>query len=93
MPSNQYDLTLQVVVNVRVSQVQAASPEAAIDSALDRIDLYKLFARQQPTPSVSFTEYAEEVPEVLVDQAGDESFEHSQWYGWRDEQWTPLSDR
>ena len=87
---NNYNVTLQAVVNVRVPGVGAASPREAVDAALDKVDLYGLFDRQKPTPNVDFTEYAEEVREALVDEAGDEEYDKSRWFIWHNGQWAPA---
>jgi hypothetical protein len=83
-----YNVTLNAVVNVRVPAVEAPTQEAAIEAALDRIDLHSLLERHQPTPKVEFTSYGEEVNEALVDEVGDEIFEKSRWFIWRDGRWT-----
>jgi len=85
-----YNVTLQAAVNVRVSAVEAATPQEAISAALDRVDLYGLLERRQPTPKVDFTEYAEEVREALVDEVGDEEFDKSRWFIWHNGQWAPA---
>jgi transposase len=87
---NKYNVTLQAAINVRVSAVEAATPQEAIQAAIDKIDLYSLLERQKPTPKVDFTEYAEEVREALVDVAGDEEYEESRWFIWHNGQWVPM---
>ena len=87
LPMNQYNVTLQAVVNVRVPAVEASTAQEAVNAALDRIDLYSLFKKDRPTPKVEFSEYAEEVNEAVVDDMGDEEFERSQWFIWHDGQW------
>jgi hypothetical protein len=87
---NKYNVTLQAAVNVRVPAVEAATPQEAISTALDRIDLYSLLERQEPAPRVDFTEYAEEVREALVDEVGDEEYEKSRWFVWHNGQWAPA---
>jgi hypothetical protein len=83
-----YDVTLNAVVNVRVPGVEAPTQEAAIEGALDRIDLYSLLDRRKPTPRVEFTSYAEEISEALVDEAGDVEYEKSRWFIWQEGRWT-----
>jgi hypothetical protein len=91
---NKYNVTLQAAVNVRVPDVEAATPQAAIEAALDRVDLHGLMERQKPTPKVDFTGYAEEVREALVDVVGDEEYDQSRWFIWHNGQWVPApSDR
>jgi hypothetical protein len=87
---NKYNITLQAAVNVRVADVEAATPQDAIEAALDRVDLHSLLERRKPTPKVDFTEYAEEVPEALVDVVGDEEYDQSRWFVWRNGQWVPA---
>jgi hypothetical protein len=87
---NHYDVTLQVPVNVRVSNVLAVTPEAAITAAEQAVDLHLLFDREQPAAEVTFTAYAEAIQEVLVDRVGDQEFQDSQWYNWHDHHWQPL---
>ena len=84
---NKYNITLQAAVNVRVADVEAATPQEAIQKALDRIDLYSLLEREKPTPKVDFTEYAEEVHEALVDVVGDDEYDQSRWFIWHNGQW------
>jgi len=87
---NKYNVTLQAAVNVRVSAVEAATPQEAISAALDRIDLYGLLERSKPAPKVDFTEYAEDVREALVDEVGDEEYDKSRWFLWHNGQWAPA---
>jgi len=87
---NKYNVTLQAAVNVRVSAVEAATPQEAISAALGQVDLYGLLERQKPTPKVDFTEYAEEVREALVDVVGDEEYDKSRWFIWHNGQWVPA---
>ena len=84
---NKYNVTLQAAVNVRVSTIEAPTPQEAIQMALDRIDLYSLLEREKPTPKVDFTESAEEVHEALVDVVGDEEYDQSRWFVWHNGQW------
>jgi len=88
--ANNYNVTLQAAVNVRVPAVEAATPHEAISAALARIDLYSLLERQEPAPRVDYTEYAEEVREALVDEVGDEEYEKSRWFVWHNSQWAPA---
>ena len=90
MTVNNYNVTLQAAINVRVSAIEAATPQEAIQAALDRVDLYSLLERQKPMPKVDFTEYAEEVREALVDVVGDEEFDKSRWFIWHNGQWLPM---
>ena len=90
MTVNNYNVTLQAAINVRVSAIEAATPQEAIQAALDRADLYSLLERQKPTPKVDFTEYAEEVREALVDVVGDEELDQSRWFIWHNGQWLPM---
>jgi hypothetical protein len=87
---NKYNVTLQAAVNVRVPGVEANTQQEAVEAALDRTDLYGLLERRQPTPKIDFTEYAEEVREVLVDEVGDEECDKSRWFIWHNGQWTPA---
>ena len=87
---NKFNVTLQAAINVRVSAVEAATPQDGISAAMDMVDLYSLLERQKPTPKVDFTSYAEEVREALVDEVGDEEFDKSRWFGWHNGQWTPA---
>ena len=87
---NKYNITFQAAVNVRVADVEAATPQEAIEAALDRVDLHSLLERRKPTPKVDFTEYAEEVREALVDEVGDEEFDKSRWFIWHNGQWAPA---
>jgi len=87
---NKYNVTLQAAINVRVSAVEAATPQEAIQAAIDKIDLYSLLERQKPTQKVDFTEYAEEVREALVDVVGDEQYDESRWFIWHNGQWVPM---
>ena len=90
MTVNNYNVTLQAAVNVRVSAIEAATPQEAIQAALDRVDLYSLLERQKPMPKVDFTEYAEEVREALIDVVGDEEYDQSRWFIWHCGQWIPA---
>jgi len=90
MTVNNYNVTLQAAINVRVSAIEAATPQEAIQAALDRADLYSLLERHKPMPKVDFTEYAEEVREALVDVGGDEEFDKSRWFIWHNGQWIPA---
>ena len=85
-----YNITLQAAVNVRVADVEAATPQDAIEAALDRVDLHSLLERRKPTPKVDFTEYAEEVREALVDVVGNEEYDQSRWFVWHNGQWVPA---
>jgi hypothetical protein len=87
---NKYNITLQAAVNVRVADVEAATPQDAIEAALDRVDLHSLLERRKPTPKVDFTDYAEEVREALVDEVGDEEFGKARWFTWHNGQWVPA---
>ena len=87
---NNYNVTLQAVVNVRVPGVGAASSQEAVDTALTKVDLYSLFDRQKPTSAVEFIAYAEDVHEALVDEVGDEEFDKSRWFIWHNGQWAPA---
>ena len=87
---NNYNVTLQAVVNVRVPGVEAATQQEAISAALDKVDLYSLLERKKPTPKVDFIEYAEEIHEALVDEVGDEEYDKSRWFIWHDGQWVPT---
>jgi len=87
---NKYDVTLQAAVNVRVSAVEAPTPQEAIQAAFDKTDLYSLLECEKPTPKVDFTEYAEEVREALVDVVGDEEYDQSRWFIWHNGQWVPA---
>jgi hypothetical protein len=87
---NTYNVTLQAAVNVRVADVEAATPQEAIHAALDKIDLYSLLEREKPAPGVDFTEYAEDVREALVDVVGDEESDQSCWFIWHNGQWVPA---
>ncbi len=84
---NKHNVTLQAAINVRVSDVEAPTPQEAIQTALDRIDLYSLLEREKPSPKVDFTEYAEEVREALVDVVGDDEYGQSRWFIWHEDQW------
>jgi len=71
-----YNVTVQVIVNVHMDGVEAASREQAIDKAL---------ADPRYTPdSISHPDLpcdaTTEVDGFLVDEAGDEKHERSQWY-------------
>jgi len=90
MTVNNYNVTLQAAINVRVSAIEAATPQEAIQAALDRVDLYSLLERQKPMPKVDFTEYAEEVREALIDVVGDEEYDQSRWFIWHCGQWIPA---
>lgn len=87
---NKYNVTLQAAINVRVSAIEAAKPQEAIQAALDKVDLYSLLEGEKPTPRVDFTEYAEEVREALVDVVGDEDYDRSRWFIWHNGQWVPA---
>ena len=84
---NKYNVTLQAAINVRVADVDASSPQEAIQKALDRIDLYSLLEREKPSPKVEFTEYAEQVREALVDVVGDDEYDQSHRFMWHKDQW------
>jgi hypothetical protein len=90
MTMSKYIVTVQAAINVRFAAVDAATQQEAISAALDKVDLYDLLQRHQPTPKVAFTEYAEEVHEALVDEVGDEEFERSGWFLWHKGQWAPA---
>ena len=90
MTVNNYNVTLQAAVNVRVSAIEAATPQEAIQMAMDKVDLYSLLEREKPTPKVDFTEYAEEVREALIDVVGDEEYDQSRWFIWHCGQWLPM---
>ena len=87
---NKYNVTLQVAVNVRVPDIEAATPQEAIASAINKVDLYSLLEREKPTLKVGFTEYAEEVREALVDVVGDEEYDQSCWFIRHNDQWAPA---
>jgi hypothetical protein len=86
---NKYNVTLQAAVNVRVSDVEAATQQEAIEVAIDKTDLHSLLEQEKPAPRVDFTEYAEEVPEALVDVVGDTQYDQSRWFIWHKGQWMP----
>lgn len=82
-----YDVTLQALVNVRVANVEAPTRVAAIDVAEKSVNLYDLFRRDNPAAGIAFTEYAEDIHEVLVDIIGDEESKQSLWYFWDSKKW------
>ena len=75
-----FDVHLFPVVRLRVPGVEAESPQAAIEKALEQTDLHSRFAGDDG-------EYAEELSHFLVDAAGDEQYEQSRWFHSRQ---TPL---
>ena len=68
-----FDVHLFPVVRLQVSGVEAGSPQAAIEKALEQTDLHSRFAGDDG-------EYAEELSHFLVDAAGDEQYEQSRWF-------------
>ena len=88
---NCYNITLQARVNVRVANVRAETAAEAITTAEHAVDLPQLFDRQHPARAVAFTEYAEDVPEALVDRAGDKDHRESRWYAWHGDRWVPVA--
>lgn len=85
-----YNVTLQAAINVRIPDVEAATPQEAIEAALDKTDLYSVLQQKRPTPKVDFTEYAEDVPEALVDVVGDTEYDQSRWFLWHKNQLVPA---
>ena len=80
--SQQFDVHLFPVVRLKVSGVHATSPQAAIEKALEQMDLHAYLANIGG-------EYAEELSHFLVDMVGDEQFSQSRWFY---SQQTPLLD-
>ena len=71
------------VVRVKVVGIEAESQEQAIEKykALTRTSLARTFGRPMGWPSgLSETEYAGETAYYLVDEEGEEDFEHSHWH-------------
>jgi hypothetical protein len=87
---NKYNVTLGIVVNVRMPDVEADTQERAIEAAMKRIEP-RLFARDNPAPGIEFIEYADgSEGDVLVDEVGDEKFDKSRWFIWHDDRWAPA---
>ena len=74
-PSNptKFDVHLYAVVRVKVSGVEAASHEAAVEQAINDTDVYACI----PGPD---TEFADEYSHFLVDVVGDEDNDESKWF-------------
>lgn len=80
-----YNVTMQVLVSVRIPGIEAESQEEALKKA-DQVaesndaELHRLFNHYQPMPGVEWTEYSQEADSYLVDEEGDTDFSRSQWY-------------
>lgn len=65
-----YSVLLKVVVNVRVAEFEANSPEAAIAKSLERADLWRLFGNSNRRGDVKHTCYGDMLTYALVDLVG-----------------------
>jgi hypothetical protein len=69
-----HNVHIYAIVRVKVSNVEAENHAEAIKKAEDMIDLNGLFNRG------SDQEFADDIDCFLVDDVGDEEFNHSRWY-------------
>lgn len=76
----QHNVTLYIVVRVRIDSVEAGTHHQAVKRALAQFDGHRMFTR--PDGSV---EYGEEIDDALVDEVGDEEHERSRWYDLNDD--------
>ena len=74
-----HDVHIYAIVRVKVKDVEAESHSEAMDKALEMADLNDLL-RDVPNAQGLETESAEEIDNFLVDEVGDEHFEHSQYW-------------
>jgi len=83
-----YDVHLYCVVRVKVCDVEANNQRVALEKAEQMPDLYRLFDRViDETYEVA---WAEEIDSYLVDEVGDEEYEHSVTY---DKNGEPIVER
>jgi hypothetical protein len=80
-----YDVHLYATARVKVCDVKATSQSDAIDRATCEVDLHDLLNRElngqdAKDSQVAHIEYAEEVPNFLVDVRGDEDFNLSAFF-------------
>ncbi len=69
-----HNVHIYAIVRVKVSNIEAENHAEAIKKAEDMIDLNGLFNRG------SDQEFADDIDCFLVDEVGDEEFNHSRWY-------------
>lgn len=78
-----YDVHIYPICRVKVTGVEANSHTEAITKAEELVadDLYPLFYRESPTPRIEHTDYSEDIFSYLVDEEGDEKYDHTTAYG------------
>jgi hypothetical protein len=93
-----YHVHIYAIVRAKYLNVEADSPEAAIQKVTDEADLYGAFRRdlwpydvdeRKATPmQLAHTEYAEDYTAALVDTVEDPNWpyvDNHQWYKWDQE--------
>lgn len=76
-----YEVHIFTVVRVTVCDVEADSQQQAVRSAIDRVDLNKIFdAKLPPDSGAQYTEWAEEDAYYLVDEVHDDDYANSRWW-------------
>ena len=68
-----YNVHIYAVVRLKVENIEADTHRDAICSALESVDFYREFEGKR-------TEYAEDITSYVVDEVGDESYEHTRTY-------------
>lgn len=68
-----YNVHIYAVVRIKYVNVEAGTMEDAIKNALDMADL----ERDWRTASPDYAEFADDVTGYLVDEVGDDEFEHT----------------
>lgn len=83
LPNMEHQVTIQVLVNVKVKAKANNHPDAITlaNSLANDLLLEKLFNHQKPSPSVSETEYFSERVGFLVQEEGDPHGVNNRWYG------------
>ena len=68
-----YNVHIYAVVRLKVEGIEADTHRDAIRSALASVDLDREFQGER-------TEYAEDITSYVVDEVGDENYEHTRTY-------------
>jgi len=80
----EYSVLIKAEVNVRLPGIQAGSQKEAIEKVQAAVDLHRVFDwanLKAVAPMVQYVEYGDYNTGYLVDEAGDEDYENSGWYG------------
>ena len=75
-----YDVFLFDVVKVKYPGIEADSQKAAISKTLLQHYPNDIHDKNRPQHGIEYVEYADELECALVNESGDEEFEHACWY-------------